>query len=350
MADRICTEDNCGKPHCAKGLCSMHLARVRRNGSLDPKQIQGDDEARFFASSKRLENGCREWAASLTAGGYGRFVTGGVGSSLAHRWSYEHWNGPIPDKFVIERTCHVHPDGEECPKGRKCIFNRCVEHKHLIAVESLKGPRQFLRDTTINRTRKPRYRPPCALEGCSRTSTISGYCDTHRARIDKFGTPGSAEIKTQLTEPIECIADNCDNKAGRQKYCRSHLYRLNTYGDPNATLLRKNRKKRTRYNVNGYVQILVDGKYVREHRHVMEQAIGRKLLRTEYIHHLDGQKDNNDLLNLEIWNSPQMPGQRAGDLIAFAKSILTLYSDPRVQPFLDKRHLDVKINTETPKK
>lgn len=36
------------------------------------------------------------------------------------------------------------------------------------------------------------------------------------------------------------------------------------------------------------------------HRKVVEQAIGRPLIYSEIVHHIDGNKKNNDLSNLEI--------------------------------------------------
>ncbi len=45
------------------------------------------------------------------------------------------------------------------------------------------------------------------------------------------------------------------------------------------------------------------GRYVAEHRLVMEQCIGRYLEPTEVVHHKDGNKLNNDPTNLELFAS-----------------------------------------------
>jgi len=57
----------------------------------------------------------------------------------------------------------------------------------------------------------------------------------------------------------------------------------------------RGRSKEAAYRV-----ILVDGRYVAEHRYVAEQLIGRKLHRREHVHHKDGNKMNNSPDNLQV--------------------------------------------------
>lgn len=49
-----------------------------------------------------------------------------------------------------------------------------------------------------------------------------------------------------------------------------------------------------------YKTIYVEGIQVREHRWVMEQALGRKLESWEHVHHVDGNHLNNSIENLEV--------------------------------------------------
>ncbi len=54
---------------------------------------------------------------------------------------------------------------------------------------------------------------------------------------------------------------------------------------------------------NGYNLIYKNGKHIYEHRWKMEQKIGRKLLKTEHVHHKNGNCADNRLKNLLHWTN-----------------------------------------------
>ena len=67
----------------------------------------------------------------------------------------------------------------------------------------------------------------------------------------------------------------------------------------------KNRYSYPKWHPDGYKPLYykikkIKGKKIRLHRYVMEQFLGRKLKRSEHVHHIDGNRHNNDIANLQI--------------------------------------------------
>jgi hypothetical protein len=56
-----------------------------------------------------------------------------------------------------------------------------------------------------------------------------------------------------------------------------------------------------RINRKDYVEVKIKGEWVLEHIYLVEQFIKRKLFEKEVIHHIDGNRQNNNLSNLMIF-------------------------------------------------
>lgn len=68
-------------------------------------------------------------------------------------------------------------------------------------------------------------------------------------------------------------------------------------------------------NTNGYVELKVGGRKVLQHRFVMEQTLGRKLKRSEHVHHKNGNRQDNRPENLELWTGPTKKDPRGVRLV-----------------------------------
>lgn len=81
--------------------------------------IRKPAEERFISKIELLDNGCIVWTGGLNGVGYGQFYAGRTslsetGKTYAHRWSYEHYVGPIPEGLHLDHLCRntacVNPD------------------------------------------------------------------------------------------------------------------------------------------------------------------------------------------------------------------------------------------------
>ena len=132
----------------------------------------------------------------------------------------------------------------------------------------------------------------CGFEGCERKHVALGLCGAHRTqqRSGKTLTPVRAYVEADFDDP-------------------------STW--PRFT------------DSNGYIILTVQKDYVvksiLEHRYVMEEVLGRPLMRHENVHHLNGDRGDNSPRNLELWSSSQPPGQRVLDKLNWAREMMELY-------------------------
>lgn len=69
---------------------------------------------------------------------------------------------------------------------------------------------------------------------------------------------------------------------------------------------------------------------VMEHRYKMAVKLNRPLTKDEIVHHIDGNKQNNSIDNLELWNNSHPSGQRVIDKLQWATDFITRYKMEKI--------------------
>lgn len=142
----------------------------------------------------------------------------------------------------------------------------------------------------------------CSLECCFEKHYAKGFCKKHYDR------------QRRQNSNKTCFMIGCSSKHYALGLCENHYGRLRRHGDPHGGAASNGEGH---INSNGYRSFFVDGKQILEHRMVMSASLGRPLENWETVHHLNGDRLDNRIENLELWASRQPKGQRVEDLIAF---------------------------------
>lgn len=187
------------------------------------------------------------------------------------------------------------------------------------------------------------YSQPCMVLGCESligARGAKGMCPTHYQRVRATGSP----TRTPASPRPECIKDGCSRPAtsGQPecKTCRHNRVRSAKAGALRAELLASGavvRRKRGAGSLTqgGYWEVVCPPEFapmatahgrVLEHRLGMARSIGRPLLPTETVHHIDGDVRNNAPENLELRAGQHGKHQRVEDVTAAAVEHLRRYA------------------------
>lgn len=170
---------------------------------------------------------------------------------------------------------------------------------------------------------RPRRRPdaPCSVGGCDRRDEVLGMCKAHYGR-GMQGRSLKAPLRQRIPGGASCSVDWCDRRATNAGMCVEHKRRAALGRDMDTPFQRKGGAGSIS---RGYRVLRTNGRRILEHRHIMEQRLGRPLRPEESVHHLNGVRDDNRPENLELWSKSHPSGQRVVDKLAWAREIVALY-------------------------
>lgn len=139
-----------------------------------------------------------------------------------------------------------------------------------------------------------------------------------------------------------CKVNGCTELSRTNNMCSKHYARDKRLGTTDESALTRGKYGEGYIDQNGYKRI--GG--IAVHRIVMEQYLGRKLLPTENVHHINGVRDDNRIDNLELWIKTQPCGQRSQDLVKWSKEILATYD--KQEEYDSDSILEIKVKDQKP--
>ena len=187
----------------------------------------------------------------------------------------------------------------------------------------------------------------CSVNGCKKEARSNGLCNTHASYARRYGL---------LPNSRKCTVQGCERFEYAKGYCSLHYQRFKKFGDPMENVKPRVFKHPIGTIVperpidNSYLVIKVkdigvkDIDWIYHHRFIMEQHLSRKLTSEEYVHHKNGNKQDNRISNLELTNSSDHASHHFSGPRKFTDEIL--FNDIRTIYKQSGNYISAKIYNE----
>lgn len=126
MDEPTCLAPDCDRPRPRKHkgqrnpYCTLHRHRLRATGRVDLKTAEERYEEKVDRSGG--PDACHPWRRARNAKDYGLFARDG--DTLAVRWAYKRFIGPLADDEVVRHTC----DNPPCQNRRHWIIGKPIDN------------------------------------------------------------------------------------------------------------------------------------------------------------------------------------------------------------------------------
>lgn len=245
--------EDCNNLRLSNGFCYLHYGRMRLTGSLEIEERTHTTKICSVEGCSNL-HACKGWCGMH----YARMKRSGsleLKPSNPRICSVEGCDKP----YVATGWCGMH-------------YNRMKRRGSL----ELPAPKT------------------CSVEGCDKVFYGKDWCRLHYYRMR---LTGSVE-KAHKPIPTKCSVQECERVALARGWCSMHYNRWRTTGTTEENQIDKEKI----FDSDGYVLIWdsENQKYIREHRYMMAEFLDRPLNEGETVHHINGNRADNKIENLQL--------------------------------------------------
>lgn len=189
------------------------------------------------------------------------------------------------------------------------------------------------RDSAVSKADMVLRRGVCVAPDCEEPVDAKGLCHGHYQRLLRHGVIDMSPLRKGKKM---CKVETCDRDAERRGYCQAHYKRVLKHGDPQPDKPIREAKGVGTVAHDGYRNVpvpkdqrhLTNGvAWIGEHRLAMARHLGRALTTDEQVHHINGDRSDNRVGNLELWSTSHPAGRRIEELLEFCQTIIERYGE-----------------------